>query len=138
VATRVVLALVLIAVAAVIAVVLERRRRAAPPPRGVELVPQQVDRRDFPRPAAPWLVILWSSEACESCRGLFAKLAPLESDDVAVVEVSYQADPELQRRYRIDAAPITIVVDAEGVTRASFTGAFEASELWAALAELRR
>ena len=43
-------------------------------------------------------------------------MAPLASADVAVVEVEYQTDPDLHRRYQIEAAPVTIVVDAEGVT----------------------
>ena len=45
--------------------------------------------------------------------------------------------PELHERYRIDAAPITVLVDREGVTRGSFVGAFSAPELWSAVAELR-
>lgn len=134
---RLVLAAGLVALAGVVAWILERRRRTAAPLQGRELVPQQLDRSEFPRPDAPWLVVLWSSRACDSCRGLAEKLAPLESGDVAVVEVEYQTDPELHRRYAIEAAPITVVADAEGVTRASFVGTFEAAEVWAALAELR-
>ena len=56
---------------------------------------------------------------------------------MTVVEVEYGAQPELHRRYQIDAAPITVLVDAQGVTRASFVGAFAAADLWAALAEVR-
>ena len=134
---RLALAAALIVVAAVIAWVLDRRRRPAPPAQGSATVPRQLDRDDFPEPAAPWLVVLWSSRTCESCRGLFGKIAPLASADVAVAEVEYQTDPDLHARYAIDAAPITIVVDAEGVTRASFAGAFDAVELWATVADLR-
>lgn len=135
--TRLILAAGLVALAGAVAWILERRRHTAPPFQGRALVPQQLDRADFPRPDASWLVVLWSSRTCDSCRGLAEKLAPLRSDDVAVVEVEYQTDPELHRRYEIEAAPITVVADAEGVTRASFTGAFEAAEVWAAVAELR-
>ena len=135
--TRVVLALVLVVAAAIIAWVLDRRRKPAAPAQGRATVPKQLDREDFPRPDAPWLVVLWSSRTCESCQGLFEKLTPLASDDVAVVEVEYQAEPELHRRYAIDAAPITVIADRDGVTRASFTGSFTATDLWAAVAELR-
>lgn len=135
--TRVLVALALVALAVAIASMLERRRRVAAPTQGQPLVPQQLDREDFPRPDAPWLVVLWSSRACESCQGLAEKLAPLESGDVAVVEVEYQEDPVLHRRYRIEAAPITVVVDRDGVTRASFTGAFRAEEVWSAVSRLR-
>jgi len=137
VTARIVLAAVLVVVAALVAWVLDRRTKVGPPAQGRSLVPLQVDRADFPQATTPWLVVLWSSRTCESCRGLFDKMAPLASADVAVVEVEYQTDPDLHRRYQIEAAPVTIVVDAEGVTRASFAGTFTATDLWAKLAELR-
>ena len=135
--SRFVLAAVIVVAAVVVAVVLEQRRRSAPPTQGRALVPQQIDRDDFRRPDAPWLVVLWSSRTCASCRGLADKMAPLESDEVAVVEVEYQQAPALHARYGIEAAPVTIVADADGVTRASFAGAFDAVELWSAVAQLR-
>jgi hypothetical protein len=134
---RIAIAVVIIAVAGGIAWWLEHRRVAAPPTQGRAVVPQQLDRRDFPRPDAPWLVVLFTSQHCDSCAGLIDKAKPLESDDVSVTEVEYGAEPELHRRYEIEAAPITVVADATGVTRASFVGAFAAAELWTALAELR-
>jgi hypothetical protein len=137
VTARIVLAVVLVVAAGIVALVLDRRRKPAAPAQSRATVPQQLDRRDFPRPDAPWLVVLWSSRTCESCQGLIDKLTPLASDDVAVVEVEYQAQPELHKRYAIDAAPITVIADHEGVTRASFTGSFSATDLWAAVAELR-
>jgi hypothetical protein len=137
VTARIAIAVVIIAVAGAIAWWLEHRRVAAPPTQGRAVVPQQLDRRDFPRPDAPWLVVLFTSQHCDSCAGLIDKAKPLESDDVSVTEVEYGADPELHRRYEIEAAPITVVADALGVTRASFVGAFAAAELWTALAELR-
>jgi hypothetical protein len=135
--SRIVLAVVLLALAGGIAWVLDRRRRPAPPARGRATVPQQLDRDDFPRRTAPWLVVLWSSRTCDSCHGLFDKLAPLASDEVAVVEVEYPAERALHERYAIDAVPLTVVADAQGVTRASYAGAFDAATLWATVAELR-
>ena len=81
--------------------------------------------------------MLFTSEHCDSCAACSTRPQPLESDDVSVTEVEYGAQPELHRRYQIDAAPITLLADAAGVTRASFVGAFAAPELWTALAELR-
>ncbi len=138
VTTRILLAVAIVVVAAAVAWWLERRRVAAPPTQGRAVVPDQLDRHDFPRPDAAWLVVLFTSQHCESCTGLLDKARPLESGDVAVVEAEYTARPDLHRRYRIDAAPITILADAQGVTRASFVGAFAAPELWNALAELRQ
>ena len=134
---RVVLAVAILAVAGAIAWWLDHRRVVAPPSQGRAVVPQQLDRNDFPRPDVPWLVVLFTSRHCDSCAGLVDKAMPLVSDDVGVVEIEYTAAPELHKRYQIDAAPITVLVDAAGVTRGSFVGAFGAPELWSALAELR-
>ena len=134
---RLVIAVVLLVVAVIVAMIIERRRRPSVPSQGRDVVPHQLDRNDFPRPDAPWLVVLWSSSACESCAGLIDKLTPLESPDVAVVEIEYQSNKPLHERYKIEAAPVTQVVDAQGVTQASFTGAFEAMELWTIVAALR-
>ncbi len=134
---RIVVAIVIIALAGGVAWWLEHRRVAAPPTQGRAVVPQQIDRADFPRPDAPWLVVLFTSQHCDSCAGLLDKAKPLESGEVSVAEVEYGAEPELHRRYGIEAAPITVLVDGEGVTRASFVGAFAATELWNALAEIR-
>jgi len=137
VAVRIGIAVAILALAVAIAWWLDHRRAPAPPTQGRPTVPQQLDRNDFPRPGAAWLVVLFTSATCESCAGLLDKAAPLESDDVAVAEVEYTANRELHRRYAIDAAPVTVLADAQGVTRASFVGAFAAAELWSALARLR-
>jgi hypothetical protein len=137
-ALRIVIAVLIVAVAAAVAWWLEHRNKVAPPTQGHTVVPQQLDRRDFPRPDAPWLVVLFTSKSCDSCAGLLDKARPLESEEVSVVEIEYTANRGLHERYRIDAAPITLLADADGVTRASFVGAFAATDLWNALAELRR
>ena len=133
---RIALAVALIAVACVVAFLLRRRRPSAPP-RDVYPVPRQLDRSDFPRPKTSWLVALFSSTACESCEGLPAKLAVLDSADVATCEIEFHAQPELHRRYEIAGIPTTVVADADGVVRAAFVGAFTATDLWAAVAEAR-
>jgi hypothetical protein len=137
VVVRVAVAVVILAIAAGIAWWLEHRRVVAPPSQGRAVAPEQLDRNDFPRPEAPWLVVLFTSRHCESCAGLVDKALPLASDDVAVVEVEYTLQPDLHARYQIDAAPITVLVDREGVTRSAFIGAYAGPELWSALAELR-
>jgi hypothetical protein len=132
-----VIAVVLFVVLAAVAWWLERRRRVEPPMQGRGTAPAQLDRADFPRPDAPWLVVLFTSSACEGCAGLLAKAAPLESDDVVVTEIEFSARRDLHERYAIDAAPTTLLADAQGVVRGVLIGSFGASELWNALAELR-
>ncbi|MGH8984739.1 MAG: hypothetical protein ACRDY6_12820 [Acidimicrobiia bacterium] len=133
---RLVLAAALIAAALVVAWVLQRRR-PAPPVRDVYPVPRQLDRADFPRTEAPWLVALFSSTTCESCAGLAGKLAVLDSPAVAACDIEFHARPDLHRRYEISGIPTTLVADAQGVVRAAFVGSVTATDLWAAVAEAR-
>jgi hypothetical protein len=134
---RVVVAVVLFAVLAVVAWWLERRRRHDPPTQTPGIPPAQLDRTDFVRPDAPWLVVLFTSSTCDSCAGLYDKAATLESREVAVTEVEYFQHPEIHERYGIDAAPMTLIADGAGVVKGSFVGAFAAPELWNEVARLR-
>ena len=134
--TRVAIAAVVVAVVVLVAWRM-RRRPPDPPPRDAYPVPRQLDRADFPRPDAPWLVVLFSSSACLSCQGLPEKIVVLESSHVATCDVDAETRGELHRRYELSAIPMTLVVDGEGVVHRSFVGAFTATDLWAAVAEAR-
>jgi hypothetical protein len=114
-----------------------RRRPPDAPPRDVYPVPMQLDRADFPRPDTAWLVALFSSAACDSCQGLGAKLTPLQSADVGVCEIDAESRGDLHRRYELAAIPTTVIADAEGIVQRAFVGAFTATDLWAAVAEVR-
>ena len=65
------------------------------------------------------------------------KAQALASPSLAVAEVELATEPELHRRYGIDAVPLVLLADAEGVVRASFVGPPTATDLWAAVAEVR-
>ena len=133
---RIVIAVLILATVGAVALVM-RRRPPEPPPRDVYPVPRQLDRSDFRRVETPWLVALFSSTACDSCDGLMAKLAVLESADVVTCEIEYHAQPDLHDRYEIAGIPTTVIADGDGVVRAAFVGAFTATDLWAAVAEAR-
>lgn len=134
---RLVIAAVLIAVAIVVAVILERRRPQAPTqPRRWE-VPSLLHRGDFPGADKPWLVVVFTSNGCESCGKVVPKVAVLDSPSVEVVAVAFQDRRDLHERYNVDVVPMTVVADAEGVVRASFIGEPTATDLWAAVAEVR-
>jgi hypothetical protein len=134
---RLVLAVALALVALAIVAVLPRRQRPAAPVRTGYAVPQQLDRADFARPEAPWLVAVFTSSTCATCRGVWERAQPLQSDAVAVQEIEYLADRALHDRYGIEAVPSTLVVDADGVVSKSFLGPVTATDLWAAVAEAR-
>jgi hypothetical protein len=134
---RLLIAAVLLAAALLVAWFLQRRR-PAPPPRDAYPVPRQLDRADFARPDAPWLVAVFSSTTCDSCAGLAAKAAALESTAVAVCEIEFHAQRALHQRYEISGIPMTLIADADGVVRAAFVGSVTATDMWAAVAEARR
>ena len=133
---RFLLAAVVVVVAVVVAVLLERRRPEAPT-QGSWAVPAQLDRADFARPDAEWLVAVFTSATCDSCAQAVERSRVLATDAVAVDEVEVGARPDLHRRYHIDAVPIIVVADADGVVRTSFTGPPSAIDLWAAVAGVR-
>ncbi len=124
-------------VAGIVAWVISRRTRPEPERGPSYVIPTLVDRHHFTRPDAPWLVIEFSSSTCLACRGTWDKVALLESGAVAVQDVDAVADRELHQRYGIDAVPLVIVADAAGMVRWSTVGEPTATDLWAALAELR-
>lgn len=134
--TRLVIAAAILAVVLVVAWWL-RRRGPEGPPRDAYPVPRQLDRSDFARPEAPWLVAYFSSEVCDSCQGLGPKVTVLESATVATCEVDYSDRRDLHERYAISAIPMILLADTDGVVQRAFIGATTATDLWACLAELR-
>ncbi|MCU1458559.1 MAG: hypothetical protein JWL73_2651 [Actinomycetia bacterium] len=133
----VILAVVCIAVAAGVAVVLERRKADPPTQPRSYPTPRQLDRSDFDRPDAPWLVVAFSSATCETCERMVAKVRVLESSQVAIDEAEYTARPDLHERYGITGVPMVLVADADGVVLRAFVGSASATDLWAAVAEVR-
>jgi hypothetical protein len=134
---RVIVALVIVVAVAVVAVVVRRRRVPDAPTQRRFSAPEQLDRNDFDRPDAPWLVAVFSSATCDVCAQVVAKAQVLECADVAVVEVEFGANRSLHERYSIDAVPTVVIADAQGVAAATFLGPMTATDLWAAVAEAR-
>jgi hypothetical protein len=134
---RLVLVVVLAAVAVAVALVAQRRRRPPAPTVTGHALPDRLDRADFTRPGAPWLVAVFTSATCHTCAGVWDKAELLASDDVAVQALEAQADKALHDRYRVTAVPGLVVADATGTVRARFLGPVTATDLWATVAELR-
>lgn len=134
---RVVVGLVVAVVAAIAAAWFARRDRVAADPPAEYHVPIAVNRPDFGGADRPWLVAVFTSATCSSCREAWERARHLESDAVAVQEVEIGAEPDLHERYAIDAVPTTIIVDAGGIVQGSFLGPVSATHLWARVAEVR-
>lgn len=135
---RVLIVAVVAVVAVVVSVIVQRRKPATSPATTGYNVPAQLHRADFARPDAEWLVAVFTSATCTTCAGMWDKARHLESDVVAVEEIEFGARREVHDRYRIDGVPTVVVADADGVVRASFLGPTTATDLWAAVAELRQ
>ena len=136
---RLLIALALVVVAVVVAVVLQRRRPDAPS-RPAFSIPAQVDRADFARPEAPWLVAVFTSATCDTCAGVWDRARHLDAGadgPVVVQELEVGAEKALHERYGIDAVPLVLVADADGVVVRHFLGPVTATDLWAAVAEAR-
>ncbi len=127
-----------IAAAAGAAAALLQRQSDRTPVRTGWTVPDQVRRSDFARPDAPWLVAVFTSSTCRTCAGVLSRARPLESSEVAVAEVEAAADREVHDRYGIDAVPLVLDVDDEGVVRHHHLGPVSSTHLWASLAEVRQ
>lgn len=128
---------VIAVVAVVVAAVIQRRQRPATPTQTGFNIPDHVDRTDFARPEADWLVAVFTSATCGTCAEVWDKTRVLASDAVATQELEVSAEPELHKKYAIDGVPATVLVDKAGAVRASFLGPVTSTDLWATLAELR-
>jgi protein-disulfide isomerase len=135
VTARIAIAVALVAVAAGVAWWLDRSGgRGGGPVRTNVPVPHQVDRADFPRPDAPWLVVVFTSSTCANCQKAAASVAAVDGPTIATAAVPVEELPDVHDRYGIDAVPVTVVADGGGVVRASFLGAVGVAELTAAIA----
>ena len=133
---RLIILVVVAAAAATLALLVQRRRPDAPIRTGWA-VPEQLDRRDFVRPDAPWLVAVFTSASCDSCAAVVDVAGPLASDAVAVDVVEVGERREVHDRYAVDAVPMVLLVDTLGVVRDHHLGPVSATHLWGSLAELR-
>ncbi len=134
---RFLIAATLAVLAAAAAAQLSARTRRQPVTSPSWSVPVQLQRGDFARPDAPWLVALFSSATCEACQAVWERTVTLGSAEVVVQRLDASADRACHQRYRIDAVPLVLIADAQGVVRRHFLGPVNSADLWGALAELR-
>ncbi len=84
----VLIVVVVLAVSVAVALVISRRTTPdAPTQPGQYGVPVQLDRADFDRPDAPWLVAVFTSATCDACASVVDKARVLASNDVAVQDI---------------------------------------------------
>ena len=126
-----------VVVVALLANLWQRKRQVDAPTQGASEVPSQIDRSDFVRPDASWIVLAFTSATCQTCSDIERKVRVLETNSVAIQILEYTAERELHERYKVDAVPTVLMADASGVVQANFLGPVSATDLWAALARAR-
>lgn len=110
-------------------------RRSAPEAPPAHHVPDRLERGDFARPDAGWLVAVFTSDSCSSCARVWRLARRLEGPEVAVQRVEAKREAALHARYAIDAVPLTVIADHDGITRRRIAGPTTETQLRAALAE---
>ena len=133
--TSLVIAVVLAAVALLVAWGINRRKPAPRPSTESHRVPDRIDRGDFARPDAQVLVAVFTSATCASCAAMVATAHEVDSDMVAVDEAEVGVRGDVHRRYEIDAVPIAVVADRDGLVCASFAGSVSLPDLREAIAQ---
>ncbi|MFN3215674.1 MAG: TlpA family protein disulfide reductase [Acidimicrobiales bacterium] len=112
---------VVVAGAAVLSVAMQRRR-PDPPTSPRMAVPQQLDRSDFADPDSPWLMVVFGSATCASCRDAWSIVERLDVPSVSVQRLDFPAERAIHERYRIDSVPTIVLADTDGVVRWSSLG----------------
>jgi len=92
-------------------------------------IPGHLSREDFGFLYEPWLVVIFSSESCETCKPVVAEGMKLASLGIAIQEVAAETNKGLHEKYDIDAVPMLLLVDKFGVVRSSHLGPINFDEV---------
>ena len=92
-------------------------------------IPGHLSREDFRFTNEPWLVVIFSSESCETCKPLVAESMKLSSLGIAIQEIAVETNKDLHEKYGIDAVPMLLLVDKFGVVRSSHLGPTNSEEV---------
>ena len=117
--------------------VIVRKRKPDAPSQTLNLIPQQLNRKDFVSPEKPWLLVVFTSSTCDACQDVATKAKVLTSHDVAVQIIDYLEMRNLHKQYAIDSVPTTVIADNLGVVQYGVLGPITATDLWAAMARCR-
>ena len=92
-------------------------------------IPGHLSREDFWFTNESWLVVIFSSESCETCKPLVAESMKLSSLGIAIQEIAVETNKDLHEKYGIDAVPMLLLVDKFGVVRSSHLGPTNSEEV---------
>ncbi len=130
------LAVAVLVAAVGVAALVDRRRRPALAPSLNHRLATHVDRADWPQATGAWALVVFSSATCDACASVRRAVAPLESESISVIDVTWERDRAVHERYRIEAVPATLLVDRGGEVRRSWVGVVEPGQLWSTVTEI--
>jgi hypothetical protein len=134
---RFLLAAAIVILAVLVAQWVQGQRKKDPPTQPRRHIPAQIDRADFDDPERPWAVLVFTSEICTVCASVSEKAMVLASDEVTVQKISFEDHVDLHRRYQIDSVPTLVIADPAGEIRYGIVGPVSATDMWAAMAQVR-
>ena len=86
------------------------------------ILPYQLDRSDFNDSDVEWIFVLFTSDTCDACVSVLNKVSKISLPNVVVQNIDYATQKSLHIRYEIDAVPILLLADRNGIVQWSFAG----------------
>ena len=102
---------------------LANRRQPDSPSVPKSILPYQLDRSDFNGPSIEWIFVLFTSDTCDACDLALDEVSKISLPNVVVQNIDYATNNSLHVRYEIDAVPILLLADQQGIVQWSFAGA---------------
>ena len=101
---------------------LANRRMPDSPSVPKSILPYQLDRSDFNNPSIDWIFVLFTSDTCDACDLVLSEVSKISLPNVVVQNINYATNKSLHVRYEIDAVPILLLADQQGIVQWSFAG----------------
>ena len=86
------------------------------------ILPYQLDRSDFTGSNVEWIFVLFTSDTCDACDLVLSEVSKISLPNVVVQNINYATNKSLHVRYEIDAVPILLLADQQGIVQWSFAG----------------
>jgi len=86
------------------------------------VLPFQLDRNDFESSESEWLLVLFSSETCNSCQTVLEQIASLTIFNLHIQNVEFPSEDALHKKYSVESVPSLLLASQKGVVEWSFAG----------------
>ncbi len=86
------------------------------------VLPYQLDRSDFDGTNLEWLLVLFSSQTCDSCITVLNRINKLAIENLHVQNVEFPSGKYLHTKYSVGSVPSLLLASPEGIVKWSFAG----------------